>query len=219
MFAIAAVSTLATAGCMKPTPIVLRYLPDPAAHSAGRFFAAKVAVTTSQSPGVDARVGVIVDSGGAKTAILQVVDINGQTASVIAKALAESGLQPVMIGDVPASRQPPFGIDFMIMSGVNELKCDKRFLPGRVPGTYRLSASVVIKLELLNRDGVLAVVQGSSDLEEPPFGANQATYKPAITDPGKALSWALSRAVRSALADPALVAPLPQHKIPSPAEN
>ena len=59
MFAIAAVSTLAAAGCMKPTPIVLQYLPDPAVHSAGRFFAAKVAVTTAQSPGVDARVGEI----------------------------------------------------------------------------------------------------------------------------------------------------------------
>ncbi len=204
---------------MKPTPIVLQYLPDPAAHLAGRFFAAKVAVTTSQSPGVDSRVGMIADSGGNQIAILQVVDINVQTASVIAKALAEAGLQPIMIGAVPASRQPPFGIDFMIMSGVDQLKCDKRFLPDMVPGAYRLSASVVIKLELVNRDGVLAVVQGSSDLEEPPFGANPAAYKPAITDPGKALSWALSRAVRSALADPALAAPLPRHKVPSPAEN
>jgi hypothetical protein len=214
---IAVLCGLAAAGCAKPTPIILRYIPDPADHvAAGRFFPAKIAVAIAQSPGVEPRVGVIADAAGNKLAVLQVVDIGGQTARVLAQALEEAGLKPVMIGPAPPDHQPPFGIDFLIMSGVNELRCDKRFLPGAPADVFRLNASVDLKVELVNRGGILAVTEGSSSMDEPPFGTNLATYHPEVTDPATALSRVMSRAVRSALAQPTFVEALPQHKLPAP---
>ena len=218
LLAAAACVAIAVAGCAKWQEISLRYVPDSAAQAATKFFPAKVAVAAVRWDSRDGAVGHVFEANGTKLANLRISDPGQQIAQVVAQAFQAAGLQPVAVGAIAPGDKPPPGIDFLAITEIDELTCEKNFQSTPNPEAFRLNTHVRLKLTILGPGRAPFTGEGISVIDEPPPNADLATYKPAITEPADAVSVALSRAIRSVLDQPAIAHALP-HRTAIPFER
>jgi hypothetical protein len=218
LLAVIAGVAIAVAGCAKPQSISLRYMPDPAVQATTKFFPAKVAVAAARWDSRNGAVGHVFDASGSKVANLRIGDPGLQIAQVIAQAFQAAGLQPVVIGSVAEGGKPPLGIDFLAITEIAELTCEKNFQSTPTAKAFRLNTRVGLKITILGPGRTPFTGEGVSVIDEPPPGVDLATYKPAIAEPSDAVSIALSRAVRSVLDQPAIAHALP-HRTAVPFER
>jgi hypothetical protein len=215
LLAAAAVVAIAAAGCAKSQAISLRYVPDSVVQTTTKFFPAKVAVTPARWDSRDGAVGHVFDASGKKIANLKVEDSGSQIAQVVAQAFQAAGTQPTIIGAVAPGGKPPLGIDFLVITEIDEITCEKNFRSTPNPEAFRLNARVKLKITILGPARTPFTGEGISVIEEPPPGVDLAAYKPAITEPAEAVSIALSRAIRGVLEQPTIAHALP-HRTMNP---
>ena len=207
----AACLTIAAAGCGKLQTLALHYTPDPAIPSAVHFFPAKVAVASAHwNGGINGKIGGVFDTQGFKLSTLVVRNAGGQIAQVIAQALQAAGLQATAIGAPAADGAPPVGVDFLVTAEVDELTCQKHFIPGPNTGAFQLHAHARLNIAIVGPGGRRFTGEGVGMVDEPPAGADLATYKPPITEPADAVSIALSRAIQSVIGQKGFASALPQ---------
>ncbi len=204
---------IAVAGCAKSQAISLRYVPDSAVQATTKFFPAKVAVSAVRWDSLDGAVGHVFDPSGKKIANLKIEDSSRQIAQVVAQAFQAAGLQPVTIGAVAPGDKPPPGVDFMVITEVDEITCEKNLQSTPNAEALRLKARVRLKITILGPSRAPFTGEGIAVIDEPPHGVDLAAYKPAITEPADAVSVALSRAIRGVLDQPAIAHALPHRSV------
>ncbi len=211
-------AAIAVAGCAKWQEISLRYVPDSAAQAATKFFPAKVAVAAARWDSRDGAVGHVFEANGSRLAKLRIGQPGQQIAQVVAQAFQAAGLQPVAVGAVAPGDKPPPGIDFLAITEIDELTCEKSFQSTPGSGAFRLKARVRLKITVLGPRRAPFTGEGLGGFDEEPPGADPATSKPEIAEPADAVSIALSRAIRSVLDQPAIAHALP-HRTAVPFER
>jgi hypothetical protein len=170
------------------------------------FFPAKIAVV---SPVVarDPDIGAVFDRGGYMRTRLYLPDAADQIAGLITRSLADAGLQPVLIAQAPANDELPTGIDFMITSTVEDLRCMQRFVPEE-QGSI-LSAHAQMHFTLLGRGGELYSTDESDDASAPSRDTPTNRGSVKFGGPGDAVSTAVTRTIIRLLDDPQFQEALP----------
>ena len=170
----------------------LRYAPYP--HKI--FSPARIAVVTTNVP-AEFDLGAVFDRSGYRHARFFVPNLGPQVADLLARSLADAGLQPVPIATAPADGDLPTGVDFVIESTVEQLRCVKRFVP-QTADTRRnfiMSATAQVHFRLAGRGGELFSVTEFGEVNEPPGIRDSDQKAPAFTDPSDALSAAIMQTI------------------------
>lgn len=156
--------------------------------------------------------GAVFDRSGYRRARFFVPDLGAQVADLLARSLADAGLQPVSIASAPSDL--PMGVDFIIESTVVHLRCVKRFLPetADVHPNFIMSANAQIHFRLAGRAGELYSVTEFGDVSEPPDLRDSGREAPAFTEPGDALSAAITQTITRLLSDTSFQDALPRSR-------
>jgi hypothetical protein len=193
---------LLLAGCKQGQVLRIHY----AGHPAKMFFPAKIAVV---SPVVarDPDIGTVFDRGGYVRTRLYLPDAASQIGEVITRSLADAGLQPVLMSEEPANDDLPAGIDFMITSTVEDMRCMQRFMP-EAQGSI-LSAHAQMHFTLSGRGGELYSADESGDASAPSRDTPTNRGSVKIVEPDDAVSTAVTRTIIRLLDDPQFEEALP----------
>jgi len=185
------------AGCKQGQTLTIHYT----GHPARVFFPAKIGVVTpvvAQDP----YVGEIVDRAGYVHTRLYLPDAAGQVAELISRSLADAGLQPVQMAGVPANGDLPTGVDFMITSSVQELRCMQQFLPEQRGGKeFILSARAQMRFTLSGRGGELYSADEFGDAGTASHEASADKQLADMKDPADAVSGAILEAITRLIDD------------------
>jgi hypothetical protein len=196
-------------GCEQRQALKLRYAPYP--HKI--FSPARIAVVTATVP-AEFDLGAVFDRSGYRHARFFVPNLGARVADLLARSLADAGLQPVPIASAPAGGDLPTGVDFVIESTVEQLRCVKRFVPQTADAhaNFIMSASAQVHFRLAGRGGELYSVTEFGEVSEPPGIRDSDRKAPAFTDPADALSAALAQAIARLLSAASFRAALPRSR-------
>lgn len=158
--------------------------------------------------------GAVFDRSGYRRARFFVPNLDSQVADLLARSLADAGLQPVPIASAPTEGDLPTGVDFVIESTVEQLRCVKRFVPQTADArpNFLMSARAQVHFRLAGRGGELYSVTEFGEVSEP-LGIRDSDRKaPAFTEPADALSAAIAQAIARLLNDARFRAALPRSR-------
>jgi hypothetical protein len=214
---LAAIAACWLFGCDRGRTVDLHYAVNGGEpRTVNLFFPARIAVApAAMPPAMD--LGAVFDAQGYRETTLKGGDLSRQAAEVIAKSLALSGLRPEIMNASPGDL--PVGIDFVLTSSIESLHCIKRHIggSGEPKDAFMMFADARLKFALAGRGGPLYSATESSQLAEPPQGADIAKYKPQFTDPADAASAVVTRTAAKLIADPEFQQVLPRRAMPSAA--
>lgn len=162
----------------------------------------------------DLDLGAVFDPAGYQRARFFVPDLGAQVADLLARSLADAGLQSVPIASAPSNGDLPIGIDFVIESTVEQLRCVEHFVP-ETPDSHRnpiMSARAQVHFKLSGRGGELYSVTEFGDISEPPENKDSSRKAPTLTDPGDALSAAIMESITRLLNDDSFRQALPHYR-------
>jgi hypothetical protein len=185
------------AGCKQGQSLMIHYM----GHPARVFFPAKIGVVTPVMER-DPYIGTIVDRAGYVRTRLYLPDAPGQVAELISRSLADAGLQPVQMAGVPADGDLPTGVDFMITSSVQELRCTQQFLPEQGSDNgFILSARAQMHFTLSGRGGELYSADEFGDAGTASREASTEKQLADMKEPADAVSGALLEAITRLIDD------------------
>ncbi len=213
-FLIAALAALFAAGCKRPEPMKLHYLPDFVPGAQNVFYPAKVGVPPvgGKFGAGTFRVGGVYKADGSLERPLIVTDVGGLIRQSILKGLSDAGLKPVPLAMRSAPGALPFGVDLMLVCDVEQVSVNKYFgSEMTVHGRYfTMDSRVKLKFTLQSRLGdTLYAGEILGTEQEPPLPVGHEVFFPLEADPAESLSVALSRAVGSLFVEPEVKRSLP----------
>lgn len=204
---LAAFAAFCTAGCRKPVPMKLHYLPGFVPGSQNIYYPVKVGV-----PPVGGRfatgtfeVGGVYNADGTLAHRLFVKDFGELVRQAMVRGLSDAGLKPAALAARVAPDALPFGVDMILTCDVERVEVNKNFgSKMTVHGRYfTMGSRVKLKFALESREaGTLYSGEIVGRENEPPRPVGREVFFPLETEPAESLSVALSRAVGQFLVEP-----------------